>query len=153
MNPLSCPRESDVRLAALTGRWTGALRAHAERCTHCADVALVTSTLAGAREARPLLPGDPGVLWMHARLNRRLHAEAQISRLVTAVHMVIGVVVLAGLTYVGSTLDLWRSVPPQAMEAAALTGFAALLLSGVVLVTRAMTRSGTRSPVSNISRR
>jgi hypothetical protein len=146
-----CPREVDVRDAARSGRWPAGLRAHAPHCRHCADVSLVTETLARSNESR-LPPSDPRVLWMHARLNRRLHAEAQISRLITAVQMVVGIALVAALAYLGTTLDVWRRVPQPGSDVVAAAGIAGALVAGIVLVFRLIGR-GLRPSAPNAPRR
>jgi hypothetical protein len=147
-----CPNEVDVRDAARSGRWPARLRAHAQKCRHCADVSIVTETLARSNESRPL-PSDPRVLWMHARLNRRLHAEAQISRVVTAVQTVVGLALVSALAYLGTTLEVWRRLPQPGGDVAAAAGIVGALLASIVLVFRVLGRGGLRPSTPNAPRR
>jgi hypothetical protein len=77
---------------------------------------------------------------MHARLARRLHAEAQISRLVTGIQTIIGLAVVAGLAYTGATMNVWSRLPPPAVNGA-VACTAGVLLAGVLLIVR---RGGRR---------
>jgi hypothetical protein len=130
-----CRRESEVHAAARSGRWTPALRAHAEACRHCADVALATAALAAAPAPRAL-PGDPQVLWMQARLVRRLHAQAQISRVIAVAQAAIGLVVAAALLYGAVRVDAFAALPPLLSGFGAAAGVSGLILAALMLLSR-----------------
>lgn len=104
----ACPRESDVRDAAMSGRWTPDLRAHAATCGVCGDVRVVVEALqAPLPAARP--EADPGLLWTCGRHVRRLGAEARISLVVTAAEISALVAVLAVLVSFVDVSGLWPS--------------------------------------------
>ena len=135
MSWISCRRESEVHAAARSGRWTPALRDHVRACRHCGDVALATTALTEAPAPR-VPPADPQVLWMQARLARRLHAQARISRLITIAQSSIGVVVIAALVYALVRLDALAALPPVPSGFVAAVALSSLILAALLVLSR-----------------
>lgn len=96
----ACTREADVQQAAASGRWPAALAQHARACPTCADVRLISEAFAtAAPDATPLTRIDPALLFARARQERRLQAEAQISRVATVTHVAVLLGVLGVALY------------------------------------------------------
>ena len=105
-----CRSEQDVHGAAMTGRWTPALLAHAKRCDVCGDIRLVASALQAASPAS-LPTADPRVLWTSARHARRFAVEARISFVVMTAQVLVLVAALSALlSFVNwQTLRTWAT--------------------------------------------
>jgi hypothetical protein len=114
MTPIECPHESEIVDAIAAGEWPqaapGELRAHAETCPVCADLALAASALheeAASAPATMALP-SAGQVWWRAELRARHEAARLAQRPVIAVQVVAGVVCLAAL------LTGFRAIAPEA---------------------------------------
>lgn len=93
---LGCAHEFDAQQAAASGRWPAALARHVSSCPTCAEVRLVTEAFAGGPgDGAPTVAVDPALLFARAREERRLHAEARISLVATATHILVLLGVLA----------------------------------------------------------
>lgn len=104
-----CAREDDVRQAAAAGRISAELGAHAAGCEICLP-ALLSTAVPGAFGTGPPKTIDPAVVWVQARRRRRLRAEAQISRIVTAAQVAAGLLILAVLVFFGSRPASWPTL-------------------------------------------
>ena len=84
MNLRPCPRESEIRSLLDRGHWPAAaspeLTAHADACSRCAQLVLLTRAFRADRAIATAAPRleAPGVLWWRAQLRRR---NANIARL------------------------------------------------------------------------
>ena len=81
MNTIECPRESDVLMMVVTGRWPdrvpNELRVHVESCGTCAELAVAARAIDEEAEAtRPLSRDLPsaGTVWWRAQLRARQEA-------------------------------------------------------------------------------
>jgi hypothetical protein len=100
MKPVECGFEPEVLAAVIEGRWEGAaeLRAHAESCAICLEVAAVSVALREDREellAAAPLP-DAGLVWWKAQLRARREAAKVAGRPITAAQ-VMALATAAGL--------------------------------------------------------
>jgi hypothetical protein len=130
MTKRSCPHETEVRDAAMSGRWPAGLRAHAGACPVCADVQLVAGALqAPIRPAR--VHADPALVWFCGRHVRRLGAEARMSLIVTAAQVSALVGVLAVLVSFVDVPRVWSSWPSGS---SLLTGSAWMYAAAGLLV-------------------
>lgn len=82
MKPAQCAYEERVARTAQSGDWSPALRAHADQCPMCSEVALVSSFLQAEAElarAEAFLP-DPGCIWWKAQLASKSAAAERAVR-------------------------------------------------------------------------
>ena len=93
MNTIECPRESDVLMMVVTGRWPDRvpdeLRVHVASCETCAELAIAARAIDEEAEAtRPLSQDLPsaGTVWWRAQLRARQEAVRDAVRPMTAVH-------------------------------------------------------------------
>ena len=135
MSVIGCNRERESTTAAKSGRWPADLRAHVRHCRHCADVVLVTSAVTASADCHHGM-GDPAVLWFQARLSRRLRAEAQVSRLMTAMQTIAGLVVVCALAYMAVRQEIWRGLAAADLNLSLAAAAALLLLAGFAFVSR-----------------
>ena len=110
---IECPREADVVDAVASGRWpdrAGDLRAHAESCAVCADVALVSSAIAlDAHDDWAEPPSLPSaeIAWLRAQARARAEAHARVARPIV-VMQAMSLAALAGiLSAVAGTMWWW----------------------------------------------
>lgn len=103
-----CSQQQKVAAAIQAGQWPDgcdpSLRAHAESCTTCSDVALLAQAFRKSRSAalqQPQLPA-PGILWWRAQL-RRKNAELErvmrpvaVAEKIAALFVLLAFVVLIG---------------------------------------------------------
>jgi hypothetical protein len=89
MARMDCPFESEVLELATSGAWPAraseSLRAHAETCGVCRDLALVSVAIADAHSdthARPALP-SAGTVWFRAQIRARQDAVKEVARPIT----------------------------------------------------------------------
>ncbi len=134
----TCARQTDVRHAAASGRWTQALREHAAGCASCRDVAFVTAALSGDRTAAPRRVA-PSILWAKARFARRRRAETLASQILVGSQIAIGIVGIAAVAYISVRLDGWSSLAASSWGVVFLAG-AALLLAGSLATLRWVSR-------------
>ena len=131
-----CRRGDEIADAAAHGVWSHDQRAHAASCRSCRDRALVAAAFATpADRARPL-EIDPSRLWMRARYERRLRAEAQASRIVALVQGVVSLGVAAALFIAAGSFwpgAVWSWLTPDASSATVLGGVACVIASGALL--------------------
>ena len=117
MKPVECEFEAEVLAAVLQSRWPdridAELRAHAEHCEICRDVAAVAGVLEGAREemrAAVVVP-DSGRVWWLARLRARREAAEAASHAITATQVVVLTCVVGLLgAFFGATSIWFQSV-------------------------------------------
>jgi len=131
--PGRCARQDDVRQAAVTGRWTNELGAHARACRTCGEVALVTAALSDSSThaaARPPVTIAPVRLWAEAQQARRLRAEAIASRLVAGVQITTAALVVGALAFVGAQVD-FRALVSGNGNTVLVSATAALLLAAM----------------------
>jgi len=141
---LGCPRETEIRTAAVSARWTTDLRTHTAGCPRCADIALVTSALVQAT-AGPVPKLDPAMIWTRARMARRLHAEAQVSRVVAGAQIAGWVF---GLVVIGFFFTQFRpEVPTEVGEwtIALVSAASAVLVASAVFLHRLVSSDARRS--------
>jgi len=103
----SCPRESDIRQASRSGRWTLALLSHAAGCNVCRDERRVAEALVASPE-RPPSGIEPRSIFACARRVRRFHIESRISFIVTGAQAVA----LAAIVGVLLSFVSWTTVWP-----------------------------------------
>jgi hypothetical protein len=86
MTFISCPREKEIAELLHAGHWPAAsppeLRTHADTCSRCSDLILVTQVFRQSRTvSTELAPLDsPSLLWWRAQLRRRNAALETIAR-------------------------------------------------------------------------
>ena len=88
MSRIECPHEADVVTMVYTGRWPerapDELRAHAETCQVCSDVAVVAAAIeAETTVTIPALPSS-GTMWWRAQIRSRQEAARAAVRPITA---------------------------------------------------------------------
>jgi hypothetical protein len=144
MKPVDCEFESEVLAAVLQGRWPdhvdAGLRAHAEACGICADVAAIAGAIDESREemrARAVVP-DSGRVWWLAQMRARREAAQAAGRPITAAQVialacamgVLGACFGATSAWFQSALRRMGSalVPFAAGHGLLLLGMAAMLL-------------------------
>src|SRR5579863_2898514 len=99
MKSYFCPQQERIAAAIQAGQWPEGcdpeLRAHAETCKTCQDLALVARTLRQSRMVtlRPQLPA-PGTLWWRAQIRRRNAALERMARPIAIAEKVAVLVVL-----------------------------------------------------------
>lgn len=82
----TCSRQTEIKEALGSGHWPQAcdadLREHANRCSCCAELVLVTETFRQARgqAAQAARLSSPELLWWRAQLRRRYSAFEQVAR-------------------------------------------------------------------------
>jgi len=96
MLPVECEFESEVLSAVLQSRWpdraAAQLRAHAETCAICSDVAAVAGVIDNARErtrGSATVP-DSGRVWWLAQVRARREAARSAARPITATQLIAG---------------------------------------------------------------
>ena len=125
----TCSRQSDVRDAAASGRWTHELREHAAACASCHEVAVVTLALSGDTTTAPRRVA-PSILWAKARFARRRRAETVASRILAGSQVAIGIVgIVVVVAYVAARIDTWSALGGSQWSPALLGG-AGLLVAG-----------------------
>ena len=139
MTAITCPREQEMAQAVASGTVTTELRDHAGRCQACL-AAWLTTALHTTAAPPPHL--DPSALWERAGRMRRLRAEAQMSRIITAAQIAAGVIILAVLVFFGSqtATRAWFTVPGQ--SSLLLAAGVGLLLLATVGVSKLMAQDG-----------
>lgn len=128
MSRADCPREADVVGAIAAGKWPSrvdaGLRAHAEACATCAEVALVVRTL---RDDYLAMSADvqvplAGQVWWRAAVRARLETAQAAARPITWMHGVVGagvaglLVALVGMAWpslLGYAATAFTSLLPQ----------------------------------------
>jgi anti-sigma factor RsiW len=126
MNWRTCSRLDEVRRALAQGHWPDAcaagLRAHVERCAHCANEILITTHLQRARtEALATArPGASNLLWLKAQARRRNAALERIGRPLAAAQAFAFVVILAAIA--GIIAVHWHSLADRASSFTATLG-------------------------------
>lgn len=103
-----CSQQQKVAAAIQAGQWPDgcdpALRAHAESCATCSDVALLAQAFRQSRSAalqQPQLP-SPGILWWRAQLRRknsdleRVMRPVAVAEKIAALFVTLAVVALIG---------------------------------------------------------
>lgn len=134
MTPLECSFEPDVLAAVLQSRWPekvdAALRAHAEHCAVCSDVAAIAGAIDLAREEmRPLaVVPDSGRVWFLARLRARREALQAAAKPITATQSIsaAAAVGLAGACF-GATSESFQSALTWLKSSVTSLDFASLI--------------------------
>lgn len=114
----SCAHESDVIAAARSGRWSEALRLHAEGCLFCAESAFVAEAMmADARifedDLSPL--PDPRVIWIRSRLETRQWKSQRIASFMGWMQRALVLVLAAvGLSFGRELLPAIERLIPRA---------------------------------------
>lgn len=124
-----CAHEHETWQASASGRWTPALEAHARECASCADVRIVTETLATASSPAPTAMA-PSAIWFCARHIRRVRAMTRIE-LVSLFGQLAALAVITGAAL--SFVD-WPAVwaAAEAVPAPAWAGLVALVTGALV---------------------
>jgi hypothetical protein len=119
--------------AVAAGQVPAELRDHASRCRPC-----LATWLASAAHATLTPPPrlDPSTLWERAGRMRRLRAEAQMSRIVTAAEVAAGLIILAVLVIFGSQSVAWTWLTLPGQSSLLLGAGVGLLLVGAVGISR-----------------
>ncbi len=118
-----CEHEARVARAAREGRWTQALRDHRDRCSACAETALVTAALVADRSLDHDPLPDPHRVWLTARLRSRRLAAERATWPITLAYRVAGITAVAVvLALAPQLLEVLRGglsaiVPPHASTA------------------------------------
>jgi hypothetical protein len=129
MIPATCSRGFEMADAIAAGMMTPELRSHAAGCEACL-AAWLSSAVPGVSTAPATI--NPVALWARARRMRRLHAEAQISRIVTGAQVIAAVLILAVLVFFGSQPTTWASLSFAQINGVQLaTGIGVLILASV----------------------
>ena len=96
MQPVECEFESEVLAAVVQSRWPhrvdAQLRAHAESCRICSDVAAVAGFIDTSRDemrASAVLP-DSGRVWWLAQMRARREAAKTAAQPIAATQLVAG---------------------------------------------------------------
>jgi hypothetical protein len=134
----SCRREPEIGDARVSGRWTADLRQHVSTCAVCREVSRVGTALAAMPHVQAPAAVNPSLLWERARQARRLRAEAQISRIVTATQTATaaGVGIGAIIVCVRIWPASWQSLTLGVGDHAILSGATALLMVTALAVSR-----------------
>ncbi len=110
MNSYFCSQQQRVAAAIQAGQWPDAcgpeLRAHAETCETCGELALVAQSLRQSRNMalqQRQLPA-PGLLWWRAQVRRRNAAIERVTRPIAIVEAIALLVVLVAAV----SLVAWR---------------------------------------------
>jgi hypothetical protein len=121
--------------AVAAGQVPAELRDHASRCRPCLATWLTSAAHATVTPPPRL---DPSTVWERAGRMRRLRAEAQMSRIVTAAEVAAGLIILAVLVVFGSQSVVWSwltlTLPGQ--SSLLLGAGVGLLLVGAVGISR-----------------
>ena len=120
----ACPREYEMRQAVTAGAVTQDLRHHAAGCQAC-----LATWLSSAMHAAPAPPPriDPALLWERARRQRRLRAEAQMSRILMGAQAAAGVLILAVLVFFGTQSVTWTGLSFAGMNGTHLVAAVGLI--------------------------
>jgi len=137
-----CPRELDVRQAVADGCVTADLSAHAAGCEQCLTVWLRTA-VPGTVGAGPPKTVDPSLVWARARRLRRLRAEAQISRIITAAQVTAGLLILGVLVFFGSRPATWPSLSLASDNAMLLAAGMGLMMLAAFGLSRLISQDQT----------
>jgi hypothetical protein len=137
---MSCPKEEAVWRSASTGVWEPGLREHAEACSACRDVALVTRGLAAlAKESSVTLP-DPHLIWWRSHWLESQAAGERATRPIRLYQRFAAAALVIGTGAIGWANRPWLAqwtvfdVSVPILGAVALAGLAALLTIRAVLV-------------------
>jgi predicted anti-sigma-YlaC factor YlaD len=145
MIPGVCRREAEVQQAAMTGRWTSELRAHAQGCPTCGEVTAVAEALAALAApgvaSQPPRSVAPARLWAEARQARRYRADVLTSRIVAGVQISTAVLVVGVLAVVGAQTD-FRSLLSTGGNTMIVGATAALIL-GAMGITSWLSHEGS----------
>ena len=139
MNGRACRFDDRVREAAVSGRWTTELEAHADRCESCRDVRLVTAALRSPLPASPV-SADPRLLWASARHARRLRGEAQISLILSASQIAACLIVVAAIVRFARWPTSWPTLSFDLDDRTLWYGALGLVMAGTLGLFRLMTR-------------
>jgi hypothetical protein len=96
MQSVECEFESEVLAAVVQSRWPERvepqLRAHAEGCVICSDVAAIAGVIDSAREEMrvSVTVPDSGRVWWLAQLRARREAAKAANRPITAAQLIAG---------------------------------------------------------------
>lgn len=126
MNWHGCLRLDEVRQALSQGHWPDAcaaeLRAHVERCSHCANEILVTTHLqrARAQTLEAARPGASNLLWLKAQARRRNAALERIGRPLAAAQAFAFTVILAAIA--GIIAAHWHTLTDRASSFTTILG-------------------------------
>ena len=144
MKPAQCRYEDQIARAAQSGDWPAALRAHAQECPICSEVALVSAFLQSEAESAPaeaVLP-DASQIWRKAELAAR---QAAAERALRPIALMEKVTVACAVLAFGAVL-LWnwqrilawlgRAAVPAAtkMPPAAQTNFSLFAATALLLL-------------------
>jgi hypothetical protein len=155
MRQIECPFESDVLCAVLQSRWPNRvdaeLKAHAEHCEICSDVATVAAAIECAREetvAEVNIPHslpESGSVWWKAQMRARREAIETAAKPITAVQIVafaaamviFGVCIGATSSWVQSGLK-WAWTQVASSDFSAFVPYATALITSHALLVGAM---------------
>jgi hypothetical protein len=89
---IECDREHEILEAVITGCWPGDLRAHADRCGACGEVAALAAVFRDERARAWSEAGLPtaGQVWWRAAMRRRAEAAAKAARPITLLQGIAG---------------------------------------------------------------
>ena len=115
---MNCPRESEIYDAIAAARWPDAceeeLRAHASSCADCADLVLITTSMAGDIPAAHV--PTSGVVWWRIQRREREEAARAASRTITilqassiAAAIALALTILGGVSAMNASVRSWFS--------------------------------------------
>jgi hypothetical protein len=111
---IECPREHEVLEALSEGPWgaaSGDLRAHAQSCAVCGDIAAVAGALRAAHRdgcASAPVP-SAGLVWWRATIRARADAARTAEQPITVAHAIGGAGVTGALCALAA--NVWNQVP------------------------------------------
>jgi hypothetical protein len=144
---MNCPRESEIYDAIAAARWPDAceeeLRAHASSCAGCADLVLITTSMAGDGYGDIAAAHVPtsGVVWWRIQRREREEAARAASRTITILQASsIAAAIALALTILGGVSAMNDSVRSWFSHALQLTGTLQwdLVFLGAVVMTLAL---------------
>jgi hypothetical protein len=123
LNQQSCPLEEKVLRSIHSGQWSDQAREHAQRCTACAEVILVSSRLVAlAENAKQVAPTvDYHATWLKGKFAREIAQAAKLDMLAlvgamaVAIGGIVGMVVRYGedafIEMMSSYVSLLHKIP------------------------------------------
>lgn len=144
MKSYFCSQQERVSVAIQAGQWPDGcdpeVRAHAETCETCRDLALVAQTLHQSRHvtARPPQLPSPGLLWWRAQIRRRNDAIERMTRPIAIAEKIAVLAVLlaavALIAWLQKPLTSWLSSVWGPLSSAAQAPSLLLLGVGTLIV-------------------